>query len=461
MNPRPLPNHFRRDFRRTMSALGEVPLSRREAMRRCVYGGAGLLLAEPLAVRANEAAAPVGGKAKSVIQIWLWGGPCHIDTFDPKPEAGREFTGALDSFAETNVSGIRIGQLLPNLAKQADKYALIRSMTHGNNGHETASYLVQTGRPSDREVFPSVGAVTSYFKGYDHGYEGLIPPYIVLTEPQGRFSEAGFLGPRFKPFATGGNPASEVFAVEGIVAPGVSEAQQKNRRKLLGSLNTLGGALPSDSTLKTIADSEDQAYEMILGDSGKLFDLGQETDEMRDAYGRSTFGQSCLMARRLVEKGVPYITINYKGWDTHKQHFQAMNQKLPDLDQGLATLIADLSDRGLLDSTIVWCTGEFGRTPKVQVESPWNGGRHHFGAVFSTLIAGGGFKGGQVVGSSNATGEEVAERPVYPADMIASIYGQLGIATDATLPHPMGTVAHVVPGDTEKVPSAGKLTEIL
>jgi len=435
------------------------PLSRREALRRCVFGSAGLLLMEPFAIRAAQS--PPGGRARSVIQIWLWGGPCHIDTFDPKPDAGRDYCGALDKPIATNVDGIQIGQLLPDLAKQADKYSLLRSMTHGNNGHETAAYLVQTGRASERDVFPSIGAVTSLFKGYDSGYKGLIPPYIVLTEPQGRFSEAGFLGPRFKPFATGGDPAARLFAVEGVVAPGITEEHQKVRRKLLTGLNTLGGALPGNATLRTVLQCEEQAYELILGDAGKLFDLGQETDAMRDRYGRNTFGQSCLMARRLAEKGVPYITINYKGWDTHKQHFQIMNRKLPELDKGLAALLADLSERGLLDSTIVWCSGEFGRTPKVQTESPWNGGRHHWGKVFSALLAGGGFRGGHVVGASDAKGEEVKDRPVYPADLIASIYGQLGIPAEATLPHPLGTLTHVVPDKTEKVPMAGKLSEIL
>ena len=448
-----------RDVARLTSAFGGVPLSRRDAMQRCLFGSAGLLLMEPFSVQAEQIAPE--GKARSVIQIWLWGGPCHIDTFDPKPEAGRDYCGSLDAPIETNVSGIRIGQLLPELAKQADKYSLIRSMTHGNNGHETASYLVQTGRSSERDVFPSLGAVTSYFKGYDHGYKGLIPPYIVLTEPQGRFSEAGFLGPKFKPFATGGDPAASVFAVEGIIAPGITEERQHQRRKFLRSVNTLGGALPGNATLKTVVQSEDQAYEMILGDAGKLFDLSLENDATRERYGRNTFGQSCLMARRLVEKGVPYITINYKGWDTHKQHFQTMNRKLPELDKGMAALLADLSEHGLLESTIVWCVGEFGRTPKVQTESPWNGGRHHFGAVFSSLIAGGGFKGGHVVGASNATGEEVKERPVYPADVIGSIYGQLGISSDSKLPHPLGTPTFVVPGKEEKVPTGGLLTEIL
>lgn len=436
-----------------------VPLTRREALRRSVYGSAGLLLMEPFAIRADQPTPT--GKAKSVIQIWLWGGACHVDTFDPKPEAGSAYVGQLDSPIETNVSGIRIGQLLTELAKHADKYSLIRSMTHRNNGHETAAYLVQTGRSSEVDVFPCVGAVTSYFKGYDAGYTGLVPPYIVLTQPQGRFSEAGFLGPKYKPFATGGNPASQVFEVEGIISPGITEERQKNRREFLGKLNTLGGAVPGDSTLRTVLQNEEQAYEMILGDAGKLFDLSQEKDEIRDRYGRTTFGQSCLMARRLVEKGVPYITINYQGWDTHKAHFPTMNRKLPEFDQGLAALISDLSETGLLDTTVVWCLGEFGRTPKVAMESPWNGGRHHWGNVFSALVAGGGFKGGEVVGESDAKGEDVKSRPVYPADLIASIYGQLGIPADAQLPHPMGTPTGVVPGPDEKVPMEGILTELI
>ncbi len=455
----PLNRAQRRDLLETTSLFGGVPLTRREAMRRCVYGSAGLLLMEPFGIGAQEAA-PLG-KAKTVIQVWLWGGPSHIDTFDPKPEAGRDFSGALDAPIKTNVDGIQIGQLLPELAKQADKYSLIRSMTHGNNGHETAAYLVQTGRTSERDVFPSLGAVTSYFKGYDAGYKGLIPPYIVLTQPQGRFSEAGFLGPKYKPFATGGDPAASVFEVEGVIAPGISAQRQQERRAFMRGLNTLGGALPGDSTLKSVFQSEEMAYELILGDAGKLFDLSLEADATRERYGRSTFGQSCLMARRLAEKGVPYVTINYQGWDTHKQHFQTMNRKLPELDQGLAALISDLSERGLLDSTIVWCLGEFGRTPKVQTESPWNGGRHHYGKVFSALLAGGGFKGGQVVGSSNATAEEVKDRPVYPADVIGSIYQQLGIPAESKLPHPLGTLTYVVPGKEEKVPMGGLLKEIM
>jgi hypothetical protein len=392
----------------------------------------------------------------------MWGGPSHLDTFDPKPDAGNDYTGPLNKTVATNVDGIVVNEAIPLLAKQAEKYAVIRSMTHGVNAHETASYMVQTGRPAGgRDVFPCIGAVVSLCKGYDAGYTGLIPPYIVLTEPQGRFSEAGFLASRYKPFATGGDPARTPFAVEGVVAEGISERRQQDRRDLLRNLDTLGRAMESDPRLEAFEQAGKQAYDLILGDAGKVFDLAQEKDALREQYGRNTFGQSCLAARRLVERGVPYVTINYKGWDTHKQHFQTMRRKLPEMDKGMATLLQDLADRGLLDSTIVWWSGEFGRTPKVQWEPPWNGGRGHYGQVFSAVVAGGGFKGGTVVGASDAKGETVKDRPVYPCDLIAAIYERMGIALDTRLPHPQGNDARVTPTTAENVPSGGRLTEIL
>ena len=435
-------------------------ISRREAIRRAMFTASGLVLANHLSFKAF--AAPRSPRAKAVIQIWMWGGPSHLDIFDPKPEAGYDYCGPLKSPIETNVSGIRIGELLPLLAKQADKYSIIRSMTHGNNGHETASYIVQTGRqPGGRLVFPSVGAVVSLTKGYDAGYKGLVPPYVVLTEPQGRFDEAGFLGSRFKPFATGGNPAQLPFAVEGVVAPGISDQRQKNRRELMHQLDTLAQALPEDPQIAAATQAENMAYDMILGDGAKVFDLSQEKPELRDRYGKSKFGQSCLVARRLVERGIPYVTINYAGWDTHKGNFQTMQRQLPELDKGFATLLQDLSERGLLDSTIGWWGGEFGRTPKVMWEAPWNGGRGHYGKVFSAVLAGGGFKGGQVVGASDARGEEVKERPVYPVDLIGSIYEQMGIAATTKLPHPEGQPTFVLPGADEGIKSAGVLKEIM
>lgn len=432
------------------------PISRRDALRRGLGGAAAMLLAGAT----DTPAAPVrAARAKSVIQVWLWGGPCHIDTFDPKPKAGYDYCGALSKCLPTKTDGLMIGELLPELAKLSDKYAVIRSMTHGINSHETAAYTVQTGHKSgDGLVYPSVGAVVSLFKGYDHGYKGLIPPYVVLTELQGRFSECGFLGSRYKPFATGGNPAKTPFAVEGVVAEGISAQRQRERRDLMHGLDTLGKATRGNTHLAALADCEQAAYDMILGDAGKVFDLATEKEDVRERYGLTTFGQSCLAARKLVERGVPYVTINYKGWDTHKQHFQIMRQKLPELDRGLSALLQDLADRGLLDTTVVWCGGEFGRTPKVQWDPPWNGGRNHFGAVFSELVAGGGFKGGAVVGASDDKGMTVADRPVSPQDLVGSIYELLGIDPAGTMPHPQGRAVPILPAPAA---DAGKTGGIL
>jgi hypothetical protein len=259
-------------------SVGRV--SRRAVLRGSLLGGAGLLLGSHVRAYGLPSTPPAGktsGKAKSVIQVWLWGGASHIDTFDPKPEAGSEYTGPLKSPIQTNVAGIRIGELLPQLAKHADKYSLIRSMTHGSGGHETAAYMVQTARsPGGRDVYPCAGAVVSLFRGYNAGYKGLIPPYIVVTQPQGRFSEAGFLGTRYKPFATGGDPGRTPFVVEGVVAQGVTEQRQKDRRALLQKLNSLEHAMPGDAQLAALDQCDKQAYDLILGDAGKVFDLAQE-----------------------------------------------------------------------------------------------------------------------------------------------------------------------------------------
>lgn len=428
-------------------------LTRREMVGGLACGAAGLCCGG-----ARAAAAPAPARAKAVIQVWLWGGASHLDTFDPKPEAGNDYAGPFKA-VETNVSGVRIGELLPLLARQADKYALIRGLTHGVNAHETATYLVQTGRTAgERVVYPGSGAVVSFLKGSAAGgVAGQLPPYIVLTKPLGRFDEAGFLGTRHKPFVTGGDPAQPRFLVEGIVAEGLTDQRQRERRALLGRLNSLPRQLPQSAALQAFARAEEQAYDMILGDGAKVFDLAGEKDEIRERYGRTTFGQSCLMARRLVEKGVQYVTVNFDGWDTHKDNFQTLRRKLPELDKGLATLLQDLADRGLLDTTVVWCGSEFGRTPRVDYASPWNGGRGHWGAAFSALLAGGGIRGGQVLGATDPRGETVAERPVAPSEVIGGLYTLLGIDPQARLPHPQGEEARAVAA----VPAGGFLRELI
>jgi hypothetical protein len=452
---------------KTGTTSGEL-ISRREVLRRGIAGTAGLMLADrfgfnALAAEEQKPKPVLKGKAKSVIQVFLWGGMSHSDTWDPKPDAGYDYTGQFATTIPTNVKDIRLGELFPELAKQADKFSIIRSMTHHNNGHETAAYMMQTGHmPGERLAYPCIGAVFALFKGYNAGYKGLIPPYVVLTQPQGRFSESGFLGARCKPFATGGDPNAERFEVEGVIARGITDERQKARRDLLGKMNTMRNSMPDNPQLAISKDAEEQAYNLILGKGKEVFDLSLEKPELRNMYGRHTFGQDCLVARRLVESGVSYVTINYPGgWDTHSNHFLTMRRQCPQLDQGLATLLKDLSDHGLLDTTVVWCCGEFGRGPKVDYQPPWNGGRNHYGNVFSVLVAGGGFKGGCIVGSSDDKGEEVKDRPVYPIDLLGSIYDLAGIDTNAKLPHPEGFEAYVLNPNEKGAKTAGRLTEIM
>jgi hypothetical protein len=434
----------------------KLELSRRDFIRMSALGTLGIQFGQSAF---SQNLAPLKqAKAKAVIEIWMWGGPSHIDTFDPKPEAGRDIIGPYTDVVETNVPGVRINSMLPKLAQQADKYSLIRSFTHGIKAHETATYMMQTGRaPGGGEVYPCVGAVVSKFKGHEGAYKGAIPPYIVLTKSHGRFSEEGFLGPNFKPFATGGDPSKDPFLVEGIIAKDMTDQRQRKRRQLLGQLDSLGQHIQGNPEFLSMEQCQDEAYNLILGEAREIFDLKQEPAKLREAYGMSHFGQSCLQARRLVEEGVPYITVNYNGWDTHKTHFDTMNQKMPEFDQAVATLLEDLDQRGLLDSTIVWCSGEFGRTPRIQWKEPWNGGRGHFGACFSGFVAGGGFKGGHVIGETDANAEEIVSRPVYPQDLIGSIYELAGI-------DPNGTILN---GAGEKVPLTlptegdGRLYEIM
>jgi hypothetical protein len=406
-----------------------------------------LTLADRFKLRAEPA------PAKSVIQLWMAGGPTQTDTFDPKPNAGEDYTGPLRRAISTNVSGIQIGELLPLLAKQADKFTIIRSMTHGNNAHETAAYIMQTcSMPTAELVYPAVGAIVALKKAE----QTTLPPYITLTTPLGRFSEFGFLGGGAKTFAPGGDPNNLNFRVQGIVPPrGMTEQRINERRSLLKSVDALASEADKQDVYRDMDEFQQKAYTMILGDARKAFDLSQEKDAVRERYGRNQFGQSCLLARRLVEAGVPFITINNGGWDTHKNNFPAMRKMLPIQDQGMSALFEDLAQRGLLASTIVTWYGEFGRTPRVANEAPWFGGRHHWGAAFSAVVAGGGFKGGQVLGSTDGRGENVRDRPVYPWDLSATIYKLLGIDPRGRLPHPQGCVAYVTPTP------ANPLTELL
>ena len=265
---------------------------------------------------------------KSVIYICLDGGPCHLDTFDPKPKAGRDYCGPYRLPLPTVVPGLEICEKLPLLSKMADKYAIIRSMTHGYQGHETASYVTETGTiPSNNLIYPSTGAIIAFKK--ENEYKNSIPPYMSVTAASTRFNEAGFLGPQYKSFATGGEPEKDNFSVEGIVNNSVSDEKLNRRKDLLNLVDDFGVQFDQNPEFQKLDNFREKAYSLILGEDRKVFNLKEESDKTRDRYGRNRLGQSCLLARRLVEKGVPFITVRNNGWDTHKQHFERMAEKLP------------------------------------------------------------------------------------------------------------------------------------
>ena len=389
--------------------------------------------------------------ASSVIELWLWGGPSSLETFDPKPDAPEDYNNGLRAI-DTVVPGMRVHEWWPELAKCADLCSFIRTMTHPHSGHETATYLMQTGRsPGGGEVFPAIGAVIASMKG--GSYRGDLPPYVILTKAKGRFSEVGFLGERHAPLVTGGNPVAQRFIVDGIVPPGGLSPQAISRRfDLLSAMDVFG----RPEAFGDFISAGKEARRVMEGSAARTFDLSQEPTSVRDRYGRTWIGQSLLAARRLVEYGVPYVTVNMSGWDSHKRHFETMKSRTADTDRALAALLCDLRERKLLDRTLVWVSGEFGRTTKIDRNPPWNGGRNHFPRCFSALVAGGGFRGGCVVGESDGTASKVVSRPVTPVDFLGSIYELCGIDPDGHLPSPSRKKHTVLP----PVSSAGRLREI-
>lgn len=423
-------------------------MDRREFLKRCLTlgaFGAAARFCPAFAGLEVPKAAKMSKTAKTVIELWIWGGPCHLESFDPKPKAGRDYNGD-HGMIPTNVDGICVSEYLPELAKIADKYSIIRSMTHPFAGHETATYLMQTGRkPGGGITYPAIGALLAMMNGGNVQYH--LPPYVALSTNKGRFAECGFLGDRYAPFATGGNPAAAKFIVDGYTpAGGVSREDLEKRFGLLKDLDSFGFEMKGHPELDEFDKTGEEAKTVLFGKASEIFDLTKEPEAVRKRYGMNKFGQSCLCARRLVQAGVPYITINASGWDTHKRHFETLTRIAPEMDRAVATLISDLHELGLLDQTLIWWTGEFGRTPKVDWDPPWQGGRNHYSKCFSAMVAGGGFAGGKVIGASDDRGEHVTARPVSPVDLLGSIYERCGINPSAMFPaNPIGLKAPILP----------------
>lgn len=380
------------------------------------------------------------GPAKSVIFIFMPGGMAHQETFDPKPYAPVEYRGPLGSI-ETNVTGIRIGELLPQTAQVADKLVFCRSMTHGEAAHERGTHNMFTGyRPSPALKYPSMGSIVAHEFGPRHD----LPPYVCVPNQPNEFAGTGYLSSSYAGFSLGADPADGNFQVRDLNLPsGVDVPRFDKRRRMLDVVNEHFRNQEKADALDALDTFYQRAYSMISSEKARTaFDINQETDALRDEYGRNTAGARMLLARRLVEAGVRFVTLTYGGWDMHDNIEGGMRSQLPAFDQGFSALIRDLSSRGLLESTLVCIASEFGRTPKINGTA----GRDHWPKVFSVVMGGGGLKGGLVYGESNATASEPETDPLSVEDWATTIYHQMGIVADKELMAPGDRPIEIVDG---------------
>ena len=380
------------------------------------------------------------GKAKSVIFIFLPGGMAHQESFDPKPYAPLEYRGPMGSI-ETTIPGVRFGQMFQKTSKIMDKLTVIRGMTHGEAAHERGTHNMFTGyRPSPALQFPSMGSVVSH----EFGPRNNLPPYVMIPNQPNTFAGTGYLSSSFAGFSLGSDPAQNGFRVRDLQLPGnVNFERFDKRRKMLDMVNDHFKKREQSDSMDAVDTFYDRAYNLVSSQKAReAFDIEKEDPKIRDQYGRNTAGARMLLARRLVEAGVRYVTLTYGGWDHHDNIDGQMKSQVPAFDQAFATLIGDLETRGLLDSTMVCLCSEFGRTPKINATA----GRDHWPKVFSTVLAGGGIKRGLVYGQSNATASEPETDPLTVEDWATTIYHCMGIVADKELMAPGDRPIEIVNG---------------
>jgi uncharacterized protein (DUF1501 family) len=392
--------------------------------------GAALTLPDLLARQARARDIGHSPRDVSLIFLFLHGGLSTIDTWDMKPDAPAEFRGEFKPIP-TVVPGIQIGELLPRCARQMDKFSLIRSFRHHNSDHGPADHYMLTGyfpqagfnpglNPNNQR--PSHGAVIAR----KMGPRGSVPPYVCLPK-QHPSSGSAYLGAAAAPFVIDADPNGPDFAVPDVLPPASVADRLENRRALLGRIDRFQKAAEARANrdAETVNVFREKAFELMTSPAAKkAFDIKQESDKLRDEYGRTSVGQCCLMARRLIEAGVRCVTVDHSNYDTHDDNFKTLKGGLlPNLDAALSTLFRDLADRGQLESTLVIATGEFGRTPRINNRA----GRDHWGPAFTVALAGGGIKGGRVVGKSDARAEKPASTPFGPEDLSATLFHLLGI----------------------------------
>jgi hypothetical protein len=386
----------------------------------------------------------IEARATSCVLVWLAGGPSHIDTLDPKPDAPADVRGEFQPIA-TAVPGVTISEVYPTIAKMLDRVTVVRSMTSPEAEHDRAAHHMLTGyRPSPALVYPGMGSVVSRVRGFD---TSALPPYVAVPDAP-LFASSGYLTPAYDPFVVGGDPNQDGFRVRDLTPPDrVTLERLRRRREMVHRLDGFASDV-SETPLTSSRDKfADQAYDLLTSTAAQsAFQMTAERAHTRERYGRNPFGQSCLLARRLVEAGVGFVTLNDRGmgplgWDTHAQNFPTIkNTMAPPLDQGVSALIQDLEERGLLDTTLVVVMGEFGRTPKINNMA----GRDHHGRANSLIIAGGGMPRGLVLGKTDAKADSPAERPITPADLAATVYSTLGIDPERRFETPDGQPIRLV-----------------
>src|SRR5688572_12419364 len=414
--------------------------SRREFLFTGVVGTLGLTMGNlfKLQAAAGASGTPVKAPAQSVIQIYLPGGMAAQETFDPKMLAPIEYRGPVGSI-KTKVPGVHFSETLPKTAGVADKICVVRSMTHGEADHDRGTHNMFTGyRPSPAIHYPSFGSVVSH----ELGARNDLPPYVCIPSMPTSFAGTGYLGSAFGPFSLGSDPANSGFKVRDLNLPtGVDEKRFAERKNMRAVVDEHFSTLEKSDALEGMDSFYQRAYAMLSSEKARAaFSIKDEPDKLREEYGMNTAGQRMLLARRLVEAGVRFVSLTYGGWDHHDNIKNSMTNQMPSFDQAFAALIRDLDKRGMLDSTLVMVTTEFGRTPKINNTA----GRDHYPKVFSIALAGGGVKRGLIHGSSDATGGEPDADPLSVPDLAATVYNQLGIDPNKVLyapgPRPIAIV---------------------
>lgn len=424
------PTHFKR-------------LSRRGFMQIGMLAGTSLTLPHLLARQARAELKNYDnfeGTAKSIIHIFLPGGLAQQESFDPKPYAPLEYRGEMQSI-ETKLSGVRFGQMFPQMAQIADKLCVINSMSHGEAAHERGTHNMFTGyRPSPALQYPSIGSVISQQMGSRNN----LPPYVCIPNVPNEFAGSGYLSSAFAPFALGSDPAANGFKVLDLELPqGVDDSRFASRRSALEAVNHYFRTRESSDQITAMDSFYEAAYNLISSPQAReAFDLEKEPAALRDKYGRNTAGARMLLARRLVEAGVRLVNLTYGSWDMHDNIVNSFRSQAPAFDQAFTQLINDLEERGRLKDTLVMVSSEFGRTPKMNATA----GRDHWPKVFSVVLAGGGIKRGLVYGTSNATASEPENDPVSVEDLFTTVYHTLGIVADKELMSPGNRPIEIVDG---------------